>query len=95
MAQILGPDPEDRFWYLTLYNENYVMPPLPEGDDGAVRRRDPATACTASRRRPDGGRTRARCHAAVLRADVERGAEAQRLLAERLGVAADAWSVTS
>ena len=30
--------PEDRFWYLTLYNENYPMPPLPEGAEGeAVR----------------------------------------------------------
>ncbi len=27
-AKILGPDPEDRFWYLTLYNENYQMPPI-------------------------------------------------------------------
>src|SRR5205823_11957849 len=22
---------EDRFYYLTLYNENYAMPPMPEG----------------------------------------------------------------
>ena len=22
---------EDRFYYLTLYNENYPMPPMPEG----------------------------------------------------------------
>ena len=34
----IGPEPEDRFWYLTLYNENYVMPALPSGDEGdAVR----------------------------------------------------------
>jgi len=26
-----GPHPEDRFWYLTLYNETYVMPGMPEG----------------------------------------------------------------
>ena len=33
-----APSPEDRFWYLTLYNENYPMPPLPEGPEGdAVR----------------------------------------------------------
>jgi pyruvate dehydrogenase E1 component len=29
VRKILGPVPEDRFWYLTLYNENYVMPALP------------------------------------------------------------------
>ena len=38
VRNIVGPDPEDRFWYLTLYNENYPMPPLPEGAEGdAVR----------------------------------------------------------
>ncbi len=38
IAKIMGPEPEDRFWYLTLYNENYPMPPLPEGAAGdAVR----------------------------------------------------------
>jgi pyruvate dehydrogenase E1 component len=34
VARTLGPEPEDRFWYLTLYNENYVMPPLPSGEAG-------------------------------------------------------------
>jgi pyruvate dehydrogenase E1 component len=34
ITRILGPDPEDRFWYLTLYNETYPMPALPEGQDG-------------------------------------------------------------
>ena len=34
---MLGPNPQDRFWYLTLYNETYPMPTLPEGED-AVRR---------------------------------------------------------
>ena len=31
---MFGPDPEDRFWYITLYNENYPMPALPEGAEG-------------------------------------------------------------
>src|SRR3984957_15162537 len=35
VARTLGPDPEDRFWYLTLYNENYVMPALASGEAGA------------------------------------------------------------
>jgi pyruvate dehydrogenase E1 component len=34
VARTLGPEPEDRFWYITLYNENYLMPPLPPGEAG-------------------------------------------------------------
>ncbi len=34
ITRILGPHPEDRFWYLTLYNETYPMPALPEGEAG-------------------------------------------------------------
>src|SRR6202522_1233450 len=36
ITRILGPNPEDRFWYLTLYNETYPMPALPEGQEGAA-----------------------------------------------------------
>ena len=36
---------EDRFYYLTLYNENYPMPPMPEGLDPGGRA---ARASTAS-----------------------------------------------
>lgn len=38
ISHILGPDPQDRFWYLTLYNENYKMPALPEGEEGKIIR---------------------------------------------------------
>jgi pyruvate dehydrogenase E1 component len=31
IRRMTGPDPEDRYWYITLYNENYPMPALPEG----------------------------------------------------------------
>ena len=38
IGRMLGNEPEDRFWYITLYNENYPMPALPEGPAGdAVR----------------------------------------------------------
>jgi pyruvate dehydrogenase E1 component len=30
MSATLGPDPKDYLWYLTLYNENWVMPPFPD-----------------------------------------------------------------
>ena len=29
IRRMTGPDPEDRIWYITLYNENYPMPALP------------------------------------------------------------------
>ena len=34
-----GPKPEDIFYYVTIYNENYVQPPRPEGvtDEGILR----------------------------------------------------------
>src|SRR3954454_10059055 len=32
IRRMYGETPEDRFYYLTLYNENYVMPSLPEGE---------------------------------------------------------------
>ncbi len=35
IRRMTGPEPEDRFWYLTLYNENYPMPPLPSDADEA------------------------------------------------------------
>ena len=38
-TEMLGPDPKDRFWYLTLYNETYPMPALPEGAEGEAMRR--------------------------------------------------------
>ena len=40
LHRMFGPDspPEERdvFYYLTLYNENYVMPPMPDGDVQAI-----------------------------------------------------------
>ena len=33
-----GADPEDVFYYLTLYNETYPMPAMPDGvEDGILR----------------------------------------------------------
>src|SRR5690606_16073313 len=31
-----GADGEDIFYYLTLYNENYVMPPMPDGVEQGI-----------------------------------------------------------
>ncbi len=40
VGRLTGPDAEDFLYYLTLYNENYTMPPLPEGEDERARIRE-------------------------------------------------------
>ncbi len=38
IERMYGPEPEDCFYYITLYNENYPMPAMPEGvEEGIVR----------------------------------------------------------
>ena len=38
MRRMYGEAPEDVFYYITLYNETYPMPPMPDGvEDGIVR----------------------------------------------------------
>ena len=34
--RMYGDDPDDVFYYLTLYNENYHQPPKPEGSDQGI-----------------------------------------------------------
>ena len=37
LKRMYGPDPDDVFYYLTLYNETYAQPPKPDGvDDGIL-----------------------------------------------------------
>ena len=81
---------EDVFYYLTLMNENYPHPPMPEGvEEGILTRPVPA-----ARRRT--GKADAAAAADGLGHHPARGAgRPQTLLAERLGVAADVWSATS
>jgi len=81
-------DGHDVVYYLTLYNENYVMPPKPDGvDDGIVSglyRWAPA---------PDGTTH----HATVVFSGTAQAAarEAQAQLAEHFDVGAELWSATS
>ena len=95
VTKMLGPEPEDRFWYLTLYNETYAMPPLPEGQAGdevrhgvirgLYRFAGPADV-------PDPRATASLCFSGPM---WQVAMEARRLLAEGWGIAADAWSATS
>jgi pyruvate dehydrogenase E1 component len=100
VKKILGPEPEDRFWYLTLYNENYTMPALPEGKAGdAVRAgilqgmyRFAPQPKPATRRRNGSPR-----HATLLFSGPmwKVADEARDLLLSDWGVLAETWSVTS
>jgi pyruvate dehydrogenase E1 component len=110
IVRMTGPEPEDRIWYLTLYNENYPMPPLPTAPDEAERvrigtikgmyRLAPESAPDAAGDGPgDGARSGAdrRHRATVLFSGSawQAAAQARRLLAEEWGVDVDLWSVTS
>jgi pyruvate dehydrogenase E1 component len=79
---------QDVFYYLTLYNENYEMPAMPEGaEEGIVRGIYPL-------RRAAGEfplRAQLLGSGTTLR-EVLRAAD---ILGERFGVGADVWSVTS
>jgi pyruvate dehydrogenase E1 component len=81
---------EDIFYYITLYNENYPMPPKPAGvDEGILKglyKLKPA---------PDGEAGRPHVHLLGSGSVLAEALRAQQILAERYGVAADVWSATS
>ena len=88
MHRMYGPDPEDVFYYVTLYNETYPMPAIPDGaEDGILRglyRFRPAIA--------------ERTHRVQILASgtaMQAALEAQRLLDDEHDVGADVWSATS
>jgi pyruvate dehydrogenase E1 component len=93
ISRMFGPAPEDRFWYLTLYNENYPMPSLPEGSKGEAVRQGVIDGLYRFAGKADGGDRRA---SIVFSGPMWQAAmEARTRLAEDWGVSADAWSATS
>jgi len=102
IRRMTGPDAEDRYWYLTLYNENYPMPALPPDPDEAERVR--LGTVKGLYRFGEGAMDRTATGAAgePVRATLlfsgsawKETVEAQRLLAAEWGVDAEVWSVTS
>ncbi len=79
---------KDRFYYITLYNENYAMPPIPkdlnpEGILKGIYRYQPAASGKAVVQLFGSGPI------------LNEALHAQKILEEKYQVAADVWSVTS
>jgi len=80
---------EDVFYYLTLYNENYVQPAMPAGAEEGILRG--LYRFQASPLGESGPRVQLLGSGPLLREAVR----AQEILGDRYGVAADVWSATS
>lgn len=79
---------EDVFYYLTLYNENYAMPEMPEGaEDGILK--------GLYRFRPGPAGKQSKAHILGSGPLIRGALRAQEILAEGYNVSADVWSATS
>ena len=79
---------EDIFYYLTLYNENYTMPPMPPGvEDGILK------GLYRFKAGVEGKKLKA--HIFGSGPIINQALRAQQILAERYGVSADVWSATN
>jgi pyruvate dehydrogenase E1 component len=79
---------EDIFYYITLYNENYPQPPMPEGVAEGILQ---GLYLYRAAPEPRGHRARILASGPAMLAALE----AQERLAEKHDVAADVWSATS
>jgi pyruvate dehydrogenase E1 component len=87
--QKLYSDGETAIYYITVENENYEMPPMPEGvEDGIIQ-----GIYKLSTVEPEKGKQKVNLFGsgAILRCALD----AQKLLAERFGIGSNVWSVTS
>ena len=78
---------EELFYYITLYNENYPMPAMP-----GRRRKASCAACIKFQAAAKG---KAKVQLFGSGPILNEALRAQDMLAEKYGVAADVWSVTS
>lgn len=90
LRRMYGPDAEDVFYYLTVYNETKVQPAMPEGVEegilkGLYRYQE---AANATEKTP-------RLQLLASGTAIHWALDAQRLLADDWGVAADVWSAPS
>ncbi len=101
LRRMYGDAPEDLIYYLTVYNEPGVQPPEPEGVDvegilrGMHRIRPADPDADADPDAAGAGAEGPRAQLLASGVGVAWALEAQELLKNDFGVAADVWSVTS
>jgi len=79
---------EEIFYYLTLYNENYAMPPMPPSvEDGILK------GIYKFKAGPE--KKKLKAHIFGSGPILNEALRAQEILAEKYGVSADVWSATS
>jgi len=80
---------EDLFYYITVMNEPYVQPPMPEGSREGILK--------GMYKFKDSENKEAKLHAQLFGSGtiLNEALKAQEVLGEKYGVAADVWSITS
>jgi pyruvate dehydrogenase E1 component len=79
---------EDIYYYLSLYNENYPMPAMPNGvEEGIVK--------GLYKFKPGYAGAKIKAHIFGSGSIMQSALKAQAILAEKYGVSADVWSATS
>ena len=79
---------EDVYYYLSLYNENHPMPPMPAGvEDGIIK--------GLYKFKPGMEGKKIKAHLFGSGSIMQSALKAQTILAEKYGVSADVWSATS
>ncbi|MFC4018732.1 pyruvate dehydrogenase (acetyl-transferring), homodimeric type [Micromonospora sp. GCM10011542] len=94
LRRMYGPDAENIFYYLTVYNEAKVQPPMPPGaavEEGILKGLYRFQEADAEALAADAPRLQLLASGTAIHWALE----AQRLLATDWGVAADVWSATS
>jgi pyruvate dehydrogenase E1 component len=91
--QRMYTEQEDIFYYLTVTNENYVMPPIPVPDDEATK--EGILKGMYKFKPSDKPNAKYRAQLFGSGAILNEVLRAQEVLEDRYGVAADVWSVTS
>ena len=87
---------EDCFYYITMYNEDYAMPAMPEGSaEGILRGIYKCRAAASLPSEPKAAKKEATVQLFGSGPILNEVLRAQEILAEKYEIAADVWSVTS
>ena len=81
-------DGEELFYYLCLYNDNYAMPPMPEGVEQGILQ-----GLYRFKQGPE--KSKLKAHLLGSGPILMEALRAQQILAERYSVSADVWSATN